>query len=586
MPRDSGNYIGVPVRDAAPRRLALAVAMLVFASPDIARAAVGRSVSYAIVTPLLAIAIVVITAIASADDGRRDTGPTASRHRLAAIVAVAAAAMIAFAVYRWTELAAWLPYHADMLIVLREATKRFLSGHNPYAVYRSYDAPWDMAMPYGPGLWGPFVVTQVLHLDFRLLTIVGQLVVPVWCGIAAAADASRGRAAAAASWLAVGGVLVFVLDIQRYTLIGHTPVYWPLFPLLALTIARRRWIAAAVLLGLLAVARTTMVVLVPIFLMSAFTRERSRVERIAAALAITVAVALLPFFLWDPRMFWDSMVLSYPRVMKAAVWPGLARPGLETIGVTEWLLEQQRASLIVPVQFVVMVVLYAAAWMAIRRGRPPLPWMALALFGFSMTTLYPVHYLYYDVFLLLICGGLAESIDLAVAPRLLRPWVLSAAAVAGLVFVVIVSVTSPLPRIDLGHLSRTDQLRSGFGAIEHDGARAFAWIVGREARIVVPRSSAAAADIVVAGESPLDPRDPPQRMAAILNGTLLGETTIPSGAQMIRVTVPDSAWWIGFNELRLVFSSTVVPRDGGASADPRSLALALFRVDVVRPKGR
>src|SRR5207248_11358123 len=69
----------------------------------------------------------------------------------------------------WIRLAVWLPYHADMLIVIREATRRLLSGHNPYVTYRSYDAPWDMAMPYGPALWGPFVIPQLLHVDFRIV---------------------------------------------------------------------------------------------------------------------------------------------------------------------------------------------------------------------------------------------------------------------------------------------------------------------------------------------------------------------------------------------------------------------------------
>jgi hypothetical protein len=571
-----------------PRRLAaVSAAMLVFASPDIARVAFGRSVSYLGVTALLTILVIAIAVTAAHADEPGDVARiAASRHGAAAVIGVAAAALIAIAAYRWTALAAWLPYHADMLIVLREATRRFLSGHNPYAVYRSYDAPWDMAMPYGPAMWVPFVGAQLLRLDFRILTIAGQLIVPVWCAIAAAVETARARFASAASWLAVLGAFLFILDIQQYTMIGHTPIYWPLFPLLALTIARRRWIAAAVVLGLLVAARTTMAAIVPVFLMAAFTFERSRFAAVVAALTVTVSAALLPFFVWDPRMLWDSMVLSYPRVMKAAVWPVLAKPGLETIGLTEWLLEHQRESLVVPVQVVVMFVLYVIAWVAIRRRHAPLPWMALALFAFSMTTLYPVHYLYYDVFLLLVCYGLAGTIDAAVAPHLLRPWILSVAAVAALVLVTIVSIASPFPHVEVGRLSRADQLRSGFGAVEHDGSRAFSWVVGREARVVLPRSSAAAADVVLTAESAIDTHDPPQRMIAILNGILVGDTTIPAGAQTIRVAVAEPAWWIGFNELRLVFSSTVVPRDAGGSEDTRPLALALFRVDVARRKDR
>ena len=70
-------------------------------------------------------------------------------------------------------------------------------------------------------------------------------------------------------------------------------------------------------------------------------------------------------------------------------------------------------------------------------------------------------------------------------------------------------------------------------------------------------------------------------MTAILNGTLLTEAAIPPGWQEIRIAAPSSAWWIGFNELRLLFSATVSPRDVGSGDDPRPLALAVSRVDVV-----
>ena len=64
----------------------------------------------------------------------------------------------------------------------------------------------------------------------------------------------------------------------------------------------------------------------------------------------------------------------------------------------------------VPAQLLVMTGVYGTTWSAIRRGATPLPWMALALFAFSMTTLYPVHYLYYDVLLLLVSGAIVETL--------------------------------------------------------------------------------------------------------------------------------------------------------------------------------
>ena len=561
------------------RAVVLCSAILVFALPELARA-MSAPVSYAAVTALFTL-IVIAFVMTAAQPCARPPAAARPRRAAAAAVGVAAAAVVVAAAFRWTHLAAWLPYHADMLIVIREATRRVLRGRNPYTIYRAFDAPWDMAMPYGPALWGPFVAAQLLRLDFRLLTIVGELLVPVWCGIAAALETARGRTASAASWLAVLAVLVIALDVQRYTLIGHTPIYWPLFLLLAATMARRRWVAAACVLGLLVVARTTMVAIVPLFLAGVWTSNKDRFPAALAALTLTIAVALAPFVASDYRAVWDSMVLSYPRVMRSAVWPVLARPGLETIGVTESLIERHHESLVVPAQIAAMLAAYTGGWIAIRRDRPALPWMALALCAFSMTTLYPVHYLYYDVLLLLVADALAPAVAGTPARRIATPWTLSLVATAALMVIVTRSVALPFPHVVPGRVSRDGELRSGFAPIEHDGQRAFAWVVGHEARIVLPRSSADAADIILTARSPFTVDQPPQQMVAVLNGTVVADVAIPAGPREIRMSAARSTWWIGFNELRLVFSATAIPRESGGGDDRRPLALSVSGVDVV-----
>jgi hypothetical protein len=562
----------------------LAASVLVFTWPQISVLARGQSASYPLVTVVFTLLIVAIVVTWQQGDHASPSG-TLSLKPAVPIVAIVAAIIVVFAVYRWTRVAAWQAYGADMLIVIREATRRFLSGRTPYATYRSYDAPWDMAMPYGPALWGPFLIPQLLRLDFRMVTITGELFIPVWCGVAAVVESARGRIAGAASWLAVMAALVLAFDVQGFTLIGHTPVYWPLLPLLAVMTARRRWIEAACVLGVLVVARTTMVALIPVFLMATWKADRRRFPVVLAVLTITIAAALAPFIVWDYSAIWDGMVLSYPRVMMAAVWPVLRRSGMETVGLTEWLLEQHRDWLVVPVQVVVMIGVYVATWPAIRRGLRPLPWMALALFAFSMTTLYPVHYLYYDVLLLLASGAMVETLEASPARMAAKPWLLSLTALVVLVFATMRAVASPFPSVAAGEVSADQPLRAGFAMSESDGQRRFAWIVGHEATIVLPRSAATAADIVLRAESPFDRDHPPQRVIAILNGKYLGETAVPGGGpQDIRFGAPRSAWWVGFNQLQLRFSSTVSPRDVGAGDDPRELALAFSRVDVTPPK--
>ena len=557
----------------------LAASILVFTWPWLSVWIRGASTWYPLVTLLFTLLIVAIVVTWPRGD-RASTPGRVSLTPAVLIVTVIAATVVAGAMYRWTRVLAWQPYGADMLIAIREATRRFLNGRTPYATYRTYDAPWNMAMPYGPALWGPFLVPQLLRLDFRFLTIIGELFVPVWCGVAAIVESARGRIAGTAAWLAVLAALVLAFDVQGFTLIGHTPVYWPLLPLFAVMVGRPRWAQAACLLGVLVVARTTMVAVVPVFLMATWKADRRGLPLVLVVLAITITAAVAPFIVWDYRAIWDNMVLSYPRVMKEAVWPVLARSGMETIGLTEWLLEQHREALVVPAQVLVMMGVYGATWPAIRRGATPLPWMALALFAFSMTTLYPVHYLYYDVLLLLVSGAMVETLGAGPVRMAAKPWLVSLTALIALMLATTQAVMSPFPHVSAGEDSPGQPLRAGFATRESDGQRQFSWIVGREATIILPRSSAEAAVIALTAQSPFGGDHAPQSVTAILNGNMLAHATVPAGWQEIRLAAPRSTWWVGFNQLQIVCSSTVSPREAGAGDDPRQLALGLSRVDV------
>jgi hypothetical protein len=270
--------------------------------------------------------------------------------------------------------------------------------------------------------------------------------------------------------------------------------------------------------------------------------------------------------------------------MKAAVWPVLAKPGLETVGVTEWLIEHQREALVVPVQVVAMAVTYVIAWFAIRRGRPALPWMAIALLAFSLTTLYPVHYLYYDVLLLLASAAVASAWPGAGALRTSGMWISSMIAAGIIVVVCLRASVSARPDLSVGAPAAAQMLQTGFSDVEHDGPRGFAWATGHESRLAIARGSSGDADLVLAAESALGPKSPLQHVTGILNGVVVADTDMSAGPTQLHISVPRGAWWSGFNDLHLVFSSAESPYDTGTGDDRRPLAMALSRVSVVPKK--
>src|SRR6476660_5038451 len=109
---------------------ALAVSVLVFAWPEFSLVIRGVPASYPVVTAIFTLVIVAIVTTWPRDSSERSA--PMSTQRAVPFVAVAVAAVVIIGAYRWVRLAVWNPYHADMLIVIREATRRFLGGHTPY----------------------------------------------------------------------------------------------------------------------------------------------------------------------------------------------------------------------------------------------------------------------------------------------------------------------------------------------------------------------------------------------------------------------------------------------------------------------
>ena len=158
----------------------------------------------------------------------------------------------------------------DMLVVINLAVEQFLGGHNPY---RLYHVPWEVPLPYGPMLWAPYVLPKVLGFDSRVLALIGQLAVPAACGLAAVISTVRAQWIRAVTLLALAISVAFQPDILQFFGIGHTTVYWPLLLKFAVLVVEERWTACSVALGFLVAARSTMVAIVPVFLLTLHVRR-------------------------------------------------------------------------------------------------------------------------------------------------------------------------------------------------------------------------------------------------------------------------------------------------------------------------
>jgi hypothetical protein len=244
----------------------------------------------------------------------------------------------------------------DMLVITEAGVRRFLGGGTPYAMYQ---VPWDTTLSYGPVLWGPFVLPIALHADMRVLTLICFGCVVAALAIHAAVTAGRRE------WVAAAALALFAIaftaqpDIRGFFPTGHTFVYWPLLLLLCVALASDRWLAAAVVLGLLVAARTTMIAMVPAFLIAAHHR-RTLDRRVLAALALAAFGPFLPFIAVDPHSVQYSMYGAYQKTIKGFVW-SQTQWVQQTFGVTGSLLRHGLQQYVEPVQIVSLLAVYALA---------------------------------------------------------------------------------------------------------------------------------------------------------------------------------------------------------------------------------
>ncbi len=554
------------------RVVLIATCFLLLASP----AAYGSTAFAFLAATIQIVAVIVILVMTwerlDASDGHR----AARARMLEAGVAVVCGLLVFMAARTWLHEITIYPNDTsrpDMLPLVDRGVRQIVQGRNPYTTYY---IPYKTTLSYGPMLWGPYVIPHVLHADLRFMSLLGQLFVPIACALCATALASEGRLASAGAWIAMLAILVFNEPLRLFASYAHTPVYWPLIALFAWLVARERWTAAAVACGLLIVARTTMISIAPVVLMAVWYRDRPRFAGTAALLTASVAVPFLPFALWDWSALWYSMYGAYQTVIRTVVWDaGGAR---DTIGLTGLLLRMGWPAAVEPAQIAVLLGVYAAAWFALRRRRRPLPWMGLALFAFSATTLWPVQYIHFDVFLFFVCAALAETrwID---TRREVRVWLATLTAAAILVAVV-ARLDIPLDTdIDVGSYSDRPLLYSGFADNETAG-RSFAWVDGKSAEVLLPRRSRRNAELDIVCEPNLPTRDASQQMSVVLNGNVLGNIDLHEGWQTVTLPAPASVWLVGVNSLRLSFTNAISPLEAGLSADSRKLSVAFDRIAV------
>jgi len=530
---------------------------------------------------LLAIGLFLCVAWPTSENGPGSKGHRV-HHVLAWLVALSGGLFAAVTAHRFLPavFAGRINSHdADMLVVIENGVDRVLHGMNPYVLYH---VPWEVPLPYGPWLWAPYVLPHVVGMDPRVLTLVAHLVVPGACVWASAVCMTRRQPMTAICLLILASILMLHPRIAQFYPIGHTFVYWPLLFLFCWYLRNERWTAATIVCGSLVAARTTMLSLVPVLLLTLFFRRQLTVRRLIL-LCGAVLMPFVPFALLDWHSLRYAVFDSYLKVMKQFVWVHTDWAH-NTYGLTGTLLRHGHSSYVEATQLCVMAVVYAMAAYALKRGARPEPWCALALLTFSMTTLWPVMYLYFDVFVLLAatlaCHVLVDRHSSRTPMSTLAILLATASAL-----VVLTAAIRPGASyaIDLGTAAAASLTGAGFGqdvpVIE--GNRTFEWVEGETARIRLPRAGWTGSTIHVVARAYAPVPAPRQLVAAILNGHRLGGVKdLGQDWTDLSFQADRRVWYYGFNLLELRFSHAIVPSTIRDGSDTRALSAAVDTISV------
>ena len=275
---------------------------------------------------------------------------------------------------------------ANMLPLIAAGASDFVQGINPYR--QSYpEIAAILPFHYLPGLWLPYAGAVAAGMEMRLVSLA---CLAILYGLFELIAVRRGG-------VVLLGLAVYPLmvspPVAQMIVHGHVWPYWVLTVSTVALIGTRRFLPAAIALGLLLTARQLAVFLVaPIAVYMIRQLGFLPALRYGLVALATYLAVVLPFVLWTPGFF-AEMYLSVAD--QGTVHAEIGNP-LDQVALSSWFYTAEAADLLKPIQAALM--LGAMAYL-FANGRLDLPRL-LAIVGLAYllaVTLNPFLYRYHYV---------------------------------------------------------------------------------------------------------------------------------------------------------------------------------------------
>jgi hypothetical protein len=187
---------------------------------------------------------------------------------------------------------------ANMLLFIEAASQELLAGRLPHRPFQ--EIAGDAPFAYLPALWLPYAALVKLGTDLRVLNF-ALLLILVLLFEKSDRDPERPRILAFTFYPLILCSTVAVMMVH-----GHVWPYWAYVTGMGIAILKRRYLLAALVLGLCLAARQPALFLVPP--LAAFIYRQSGLPRVIgyASLALVVyAVLVMPLAYWTGAAFWE-----------------------------------------------------------------------------------------------------------------------------------------------------------------------------------------------------------------------------------------------------------------------------------------
>lgn len=288
---------------------------------------------------------------------------------------------------------------ADMLPLIVKASERFLAGQQPYV--ELYSMPYIVPLPYLPVMWLSYVPAVALGVDIRMVNLLCEAGI-VLLFLSLVFPLRRQQE----TNVAVGyAAFLFMLPTSLfYDSFTSHQVTWFWFLLALRVLLARRILLSGIAFGITLAASQMALVGIPIigvYIWRAFGFKKIIGWGLAAF--VVAALFVVPFALWNPRQFYEYVVLFFSDLELATEQWTRDQRWLFILGFTA---EAWRMGFQGVLKFIQgILVLLLTGVFAFKYPATPVNLLRFVILSFAFFILFsPIVALYYPLIWLLVLG--------------------------------------------------------------------------------------------------------------------------------------------------------------------------------------